>query len=705
MKRIENEIWLEVEEVVSACNVTDRAIQLGVERGSAVWQTIKDPSDKRRTLIRYSTLSFKYKEAIKTLTDGLEPSDFINLNSTSSTKSEGLGLAQKLTDAFEHDFVQFLNLYRPDTEDQAKRQRQKRDLARAAAFIVALAKHYEETNTPLSKYVFYTEASEWLQNKANIRAYGRQNNSNSKLSISYLPTHPTRLAEKVKEFAINKKPIVEVITQPRTNNENRMGENHTFAKGAVARLMTEGKNPTDAEMIRKVQYLCNKEGLKEPSESTIRRMVADLQSLAALKRYGESNKAAHKYRHSTPLARAMYAGDCWEMDGTRVQLQPHIVEGKFTYLYVVAIRDVYSGAYVGWSFGVNESGMMYREALRMAVTLTGYLPCELKYDRFPGHDSDEINNLFNLLKERGVRLSKTSSSTGKAAAERSFGTLQSVFEMDRKEWIGQGIKSSRHYNRPTQEYLMSVQKSLKNQGYTWEEAWRTENEVILLYNYTPLNLYSKKYKNIAQSPIELHDTEAARKNIIRVEVYEIAELFWATRKVQIANYKVTIKVNKTEYIFDLVGAEYYNITRNYKNVLVRYDASDMSEVMLFDPITNEPLATIKPFEPIQIFGNSPEYGRLQERKTKVKQQKKLAKEELQSITDNCKADVLTISLAGMLSKEAVEQAETSAMGKYWTNVVPVKPNNPTAKPTPAKKVLTEVGSPEIDSMTYILNQL
>lgn len=718
MKLIENEIWLEIEEITEGCNISDRTIRIGLERGSSLWQTIKDPADRRRTLVRYSTLSKKYKHAIKAnLTNGLEPLQFHETQqnrSLSEAEGQNIILADRLTKAYEKDFLQFLNLYHPDTEDAVKRQRQKRDLARAAAFIVALTKHYEETATPFSKYIYYNEASEWLTNRNNIRAYGRANNKGSEMSITYLPTNPVRLAEKVKEYA-NNTPIAEVIKQPRSGNENRLGEFHNFAKGAVARLLIEGKNPADSSMIRKVQFLCSKEGMAQPSETTIRRMVADLQSLTAIKRYGEANKSAHKYRHSTPLARAINAGDCWEMDGTRVQLQPFSAEGKLVYLYVVVIRDVYSGAYLGWSYGVSESGMMYREALRMAVTLTGYLPCELKYDRFPGHDSDEIINLFSQFTSRGVRLTKTSSSVGKASAERSFGTLQSVFEMDRKEWVGQGIKSSRHYNRPTQEYLISVQKQLKNEGWTWEESWRASNETIMLYNHTPLSTYSKKYKTIEQSPIELHDTDTIRKNAKPVQIWEVAELFWATRKVQIANYKVTLKVNRSEYILDLVGAEYYNITRNYKSVIVRYDAADMREVMLFDPITNELLATIKPFEPIQLYGESPEYGRLAERKTKVKEQNALAKAELQSITDACTEDVLSISLAGILPKEIVEQAESSAMANYWKNTVPIKPTF-APKETKQKPKQTRLASEKepskiqgttapIDTMHMILNQL
>ena len=718
MKLIENEIWLEIEEITEGCNISDRTIRIGLERGSSLWQTIKDPADRRRTLVRYSTLSKKYKDAIKAnLTNGLEPLQFHETQqnrSLSEAEGQNIILADRLTKAYEKDFLQFLNLYHPDTEDAVKRQRQKRDLARAAAFIVALTKHYEETATPFSKYIYYNEASEWLTDRNNIRAYGRANNKGSEMSITYLPTAPTRLAEKVKEYA-NNTPIAEVIKQPRSGNENRLGEFHTFAKGAMARLLTEGKNTSDSMMIRKVQFACLKKGLSAPSEATGRRLIADLQSLTALKRYGDANKASHKFRNNTPLLKAMNAGDCWEMDGTRVQLQPHLIDGNLKYLYVVAVRDNYSGLVVGWSFGLAESELMYREALRMAVTLTGYLPHELIHDKFPGHESNQAVELLSKLEQRGVKLTKTSMASGKASAERWYGTLQSVFEMDRKEWVGQGIQSSRHYNRPSKEYLSKVKNQLDKSKFSWEDAWKIENDVITLYNHTPLSFYSQKYKTIDQSPVELHNNDTDKKNIKSVELWDIPELFWATRNEKIRNYQIKFKVNGLEYILDLVGAEYYHITRKHKEVNIRFDASDMSEVMLFDCITNRHLATIIPFQPIQLHGENPEYGRLAERNTKVKEQKAMAKAELQTITDGCDEDVLSISLASILPKEIVEQAETSAMATYYKNVIPIKPNvqpktkaksKPEQQPRRTENIQVEAKFlSEGDYMNMLLNQL
>jgi hypothetical protein len=124
----------------------------------------------------------------------------------------------------------------------------------------------------------------------------------------------------------------------------------------------------------------------------------------------------------------------------------------------------------------------------------------LRHDKFPGHNTPQIEAMFSQLKEYDVKLTKTSVATGKAAVERSFGTLQSVFEMDRKEWVGQGIRSTRDYARPTQEYLSRTLKQLRVEGFDWEKAWMAENEVLTLANHTPYSFYSKKYKNIEQSP-------------------------------------------------------------------------------------------------------------------------------------------------------------------------------------------------------------
>lgn len=665
MRELEGNIYVNLDELTSS-GISINSVYDGIKRGSALWQSIADPCDGRRRLVKYETMADKYKERLKlTLWQGLEPTEWQAVRVAMDAQNSPIeDLKRRLKAACEKGYEMQLGKYRHlPTEDERTRAMQMRCLARSAAVVMAVGKWYNEQGISFKKYDGYKAAGEWLD--AQKSKY---------FPKIYVRTNPTGLAEQVRKVFVDKAPIEEVVYQPRVGNENRMGENHTFGKGAVVRLLTDGKNRSTADVYRKVKMLCLLNGYGEPSESTVRQWVGEVGPMVAVKRYGIENKASARMRFSTPLARPMNAGDLWEMDGTRVQLQPHITsEGGIKSLYIVAIRDVYSGAWLGWSFARSESFATYHEALKMAVTLTGYLPNELRHDSYPGSDRDEWERFKADLTSRGVFVNETKSATGKASTERAFGTLQSVFEMDSKAWVGQGIRSSRDYNRPTKDYLGRMHKELKSENWDWEAAWKHENEIMLLANHTPLCEYSKKYKAIKQSPWELHETDSERPNVKKVEMWEMAELFWPTRKVQIRNYAIKLTVNRKEYLYNLAEERFYDLVTKNKEVIVRYETSDPSSVMLFDVISGELLHEVQSYEAIQLTGKAPEYGRLQEFKTNQKALANKIQEKVTEIQQGCDVDVLSVSMAGKWKKEQTEAAEDVVMFDYLKQHRPAEP--------------------------------
>lgn len=686
MKLIASHIYVTIPQIADACGLSYSSITTMLSRRSPHWQSIPDPDDRRQTLVLYHTLPAQHRQAISNhYCQGLHPRQWLENHTYSDTL-----IIQQVLHAYE-DYIPFLRHYQdviivgnPD-----KTHRSKEYLARAASCITAAYDYYTQSKTPLSDRSALRQLAAYLREHKSILF---------PKGFSYLKTSERHLHKALKDLKTGKS-ISQIVSLPRRGNDNSLGADHAYIKGAVARLITTGKNPTIASVVRSVRYLCTSQGINPPSESTIYNMVSELNAVTALKRFGDTSSHAAAQRFSIPTAMAISPGDCWEMDGTRVQLQPFFnTDGKVEYLYLVAIRDVYSGSFLGWSFALAESGLMYREALKMAVSLTGYLPYELRYDRFPGHKSDETLRLFDAFQAKGCKLTKTSKSTGKAHIERSFGTLQSVFEADLKNWVGQGIMSSRHFARPTAEYLKKVHDQLKKENFSWEEAWRQENRVISLYNATPLSLYSKKYKHVEQSPLELHQDE--KPNVIPVQLFDISELFWDTRKVKIRNYSVTITVNRLTYIYMLTDDRFYHIVREHKDLLVKYDASDMSSVMLFDSLYGNFIDTAQLYNPIQVYGPSAELGRLAEERQKQKQLKTKINEDLQHITDHCDDDVLNIQIAHMLPKEAAMQAESSAYAKYWPTNVPVS-----VELTPKKETKKANQESADDPLANILNQL
>jgi len=692
--------------------ITKQGIGKAVREGSTYWHMIPDPHDPKRKVIRWKSIPKKYQRELQDILfmgedpwraiekyDFVRYFDFDNPMPEIDVEAEFLKVFEE---SYEH-FAGYLNKYRFAIENEQQRMKVRRYLARAASVTVAIRDFYQLHELSASNRKPLIALSEHLA--AHKEDYWPK-------GYRYMPTSVRHLHENLKKM-LDGAAVEDVIKRPRTGNENRKGANYTYTRGVIARLLATGKNESISAIYRKVRFQLLKNDLGKVSESTVRNHVADLHGLTALQRFGIENKAAATQRFSTPMARAMFAGECWQADGTRVQLQPYDTSGRYSYLYVVAIRDVYSGAWVGWSFGLAESHLLYIQALKMAVSLTGYLPFELMYDRFPGHNYEVMETLFAQLKEHGVKLTKTSVATGKAAVERAFGTLQSVFEMDRKEWVGQGIRSTRDYARPTQEYLKKTHKELKAAGFDWEKAWMAENEVLTLYNHTPLSFYSKKFREIDQSPWEMHETETERPNVHPVEQWEIASLFWLRKRIKINHHMVTMTVNGREHIYRLTDERYYDILRSFSEVEVRYDAADMSEVMLFNPLSGELLDSVTEYERIQLYGPDAEYGRLQEEKAKDKVLKAKKAAELQEIQAGCDDNILELTMPTMLPKSVTLAAENSTTGRYLKEHPPIEPTAKTKdkrsktkdKGAAATPKVRSAGLNELELMDYVLNQV
>ena len=660
MRNLLGDIWLEFSEVL-ACGVVEKTLKMGILRNSPKWQSVKDPDDKRKRLIRYATLGESYKEAVRAeLCGGLEPDEWIVMEKEQAKQDEGLGLRAALVDRIEEvcdeGYRSFLHLYRGVDSKQQRR------LARAAGVVTVLTAWYKGNNIPWKKSEPIQQASEWM--KRNDEEYPM-----------YLPANPTRLKEKVLAHGMEGKSLTEVIYLPRQGNENRVShQSEMWWQALAVALATSGRNMTQSAITRKLRLFADIYAREAPSESTIRTKLRETNFLTADRRMDLNNRHLHRQRASMPIADAMFPDDCWEMDGTRVQLAPHLSQdGKLQFLNVVVVRDVYSGAYLGWHFDVHEKGFAYRMALKMAVNLTGRLPYELRHDKFPGHNSPECEYIFGVkdkdnktivegeLEKLGVMVTRTSSAVGKARAERGFLTLQQVFESDHLAYWGQGIRATTASAHPTESYRYQVSRELKNGGWDFDAAWMAECGVIAAYNHTPVSIYSRKHQNLKQSPWELYQNAADESTGRAIEVYEIADLFWATKQLGIRNRRITMTVNKKDYYYDLLEADHYEILARYQRpnvkLTVRYEQHDMSKIMLFDDAGNF-LAEVVEQESIQLYGPNAQWNKAAEWKEKNKAVDVRRKQELNDYLKHLPAEAAAM-MPTKLNKHVSEDAQTA----------------------------------------------
>lgn len=539
-----------------------------------------------------------------------------------------------------------------------------------SASIIHEAKNYVEINhIPYSKSKFFERLT------AEIALQ----------DIKYLPKSWRNLRDKIRLYACGT-PIRELVNTKNEGNANasQFGSNDLII-GWLMELADSQKNYTAAFIFRKIRLLCLQSGIdKNPSVRWVSDYMARNETRFLIKgRYGDGSRFGQKYRAYTPIKTAVYAGDCWQIDGTRVNIIDH--HGTWTgrdgksrsgqkYLYIVAVRDVMSGLPVGWEYCYEESATAVIGALAMAVRNAGYLPYELIYDRFPGHNTSDWAFLECELRRRKVIMTVTHKAEGKANIERWFGSLQSVFMTESELYYGEGIQSSRRYAHRSKEYVYKMHQWAKKNGFDFDDAVRETNAILERHNSRPYSEYSRKFQHIDKSPAQLHD-ESDRPNTYPVAEHEFCYLFGLRKGISISNHLITTQIEGATFYY---GIDDCDLTERYTGEKLTncFDYEDLSRVHLYDGISY--LGTFSRVEEAQRFGPDRDMRAVGKMKKIAKANDERRKEKLQAIDARKKAaeaaleaietelsPEMGIILAGHAKKHACEAAETSYLCETW----------------------------------------
>lgn len=480
---------------------------------------------------------------------------------------------------FLNNYKKYFHYYAQYTKQQQER------LAKAAAFLEASAAYIQQSykGKTVPQHLYKTLAELIAQTEA-----------------GYLPSHYRNL-QQLTEALLHGTPVHELVKLKRAANNNALQHNgDEEIKSWILNLREMGQNFTNAHIIRKVKFLCGVYQKPLPSDRWIGTQMeeANMQFLAAGNRFGANGKHGQAYRMYTPFANALYAGDCWQVDGSRVNIinfkqKVTITDeqgnerklNKEQFLTVVAVRDVHSGDILGHCYNLAENRWTYIEALKMAVETAGYLPYEIVFDKFPGHNTAEFTAFAEDLINRDVKISFTHLSQGKAKLERWFGTLQTVFMQDSKYYYGEGIQSRRAFAHRSKEYLLKLRKEAHKEGWSWDAACNEADTIIENYRHTKLSHYSRKYKTIEQTPAELHE-QSEKPNVINIEPSQFTYLFGLKKKLQIRNGGlIQFDVNNVKFNYRCSN---YDVVNNYKEVLAVYLLEDMSNIQLYE-VSDKPV--------------------------------------------------------------------------------------------------------------------
>jgi hypothetical protein len=540
--------------------------------------------------------------------------------------------------AIKDDYRKYYALYAIDNPKQCS------GLSISAAIVDNAKSFIDRENVNPKKFWFFEILAEIIE----------------EMSIKYLPYHPRRLREKITQ-RIEGKEIQEVISLPRAGNQNRALEGSEEIEAWTLYLRNSGKNFTNAFIERKVKLVCELTGKKCPSESWFAQRLAskEVQYLTSDGRFGAKGRLGNKHRGYNLIAAPLFAGDAWQIDGTRSNLIPFkMSDGKEVYLYKIAVRDVYSGQCLGVCFGIVENGLSVIDALRMAAMNAGYLPNHIIHDKFPGHNAQEWKLVAERLTKVGVKITTTATATGKAQQERWFGTLQTVFMQGSAYYYGEGIQSRRLYAHRSGEQLKKQKTLAKQQGWDFSTACEEMQKVIEAYNNTPFSEYSRKFKNVTASPRQLHD-QSDKPNAIFITHHSITTL-------QILGYSKELTIKGGGRLeTEILGAKfYYNIDdfliiSKYDKVRIAYDLDKLDSVEVFDLDNDRWLCTAKEDKPIQIFGATPQYGELQKSKTRLKNLEILKRETLAAKMTPAEETVVLLEGGAWASKDRLQEAENS----------------------------------------------
>ena len=516
--------------------------------------------------------------------------------------------------------------------------------------------------------------------------------------LRYLPKNPRVLKQKVESITKEGQPTARVVRLPRAGNTNAIRFNDPFITTCAMKMRAMPQNYTNEFIIRTIQNAYKVRGQKVPGRRWFGTNIFEqpkTKYLTASGRYGKGSRKAFEQTGYIPMENALFAGDCWQVDATRVNMIEHAKGDKSKgFLFIIAVRDAYSGDLLGYNFDYSENRWAVMNALKMAVQNTGYLPYELVTDRFPGHNTDEVKRILNVLKRMGTKVTTTHSPTGKAHLERAFSTLQTVFMQKSEYYYGEGVQSRRPYAHRAPEYLKELRKEATKSGFDFAAAWHQAVSVVESYRSTPLSDYSRKHASLHKSPAQLHQ-ESEKPNVTRLEAHQISMLFGLKKKVSLKhNGQIRTEIQKAEYIYHV---DNFEVQANHKEVILSYDLEDLDTVYLFkqrgDLLVY--LCEAGQFRKPQPYGPGKENANITAARLRLQGIENRKEEELKKAIAAAAGEV-ELMMGRFTAKTAAEEAETTRL---------LLPEKETEPKTTYKKAVGDDLTDSLDIENYIVNQL
>jgi hypothetical protein len=196
-------------------------------------------------------------------------------------------------------------------------------------------------------------------------------------------------------------------------------------------------------------------------------------------------------------------------------------------------------------------------------------------------------------------------------------------------YYGEGITSNRLTAHRSLEYMAEARKTAKESGWDFDKAINESTSRINKWLATPYSLWSRKYKHIELSPVQLHE-QSEKPNVIQCNEAQHAFLFGLKKTLQVRNNGlIRTTINHVDFIYQI---EDFEVIKHYGQVICCYDVEDLTKVHLYAPGKTPMkayLGVAKEFVPVQLYGTNPEYARLTKVRAMYNEFERLKQQEME----------------------------------------------------------------------------
>jgi transposase InsO family protein/ASC-1-like (ASCH) protein len=361
----------------------------------------------------------------------------------------------------------------------------------------------------------------------------------------------------------------------KTTTNRKLTENHV---NMIIKLYKNKKQYSYQVIQEMLNLWAIKNGYSQVSVSVVKKVLADkyIQNKCKPIRFGNEWKRMN-LDSFVLREKAFSIGEQWQMDGSRFQFPYLTKNGTPGFLVYFVVYDVFTRSIIGYSCGETENHILVINALKDAVTSSGYLPYEIIRDNSTCFKHEKFKSLEDHIAAIGtnIRVHKPDKPNEKGHVERFVGTFQSTICKYIDGYVGEGVKSKREGARPSRDVILN---SLKTKNLrSRQELEKLLDELILEYNSKTPN------KRIPPEFSFMYDKNSTLQ--IPVSQNEIALMFWSrvqeytVRKSMIILTEGSFRNQQFQYI---IYDEELILRLNGIKVIVCYQKSNRDIIKLFD---------------------------------------------------------------------------------------------------------------------------